>query len=75
MSSLRKLAGLEEVLDCSCGNDAEDKLGLELDDNRGTTTGNIFRLAQNSFPIFGQMWLLTTDPLTSLILFFVELAQ
>ena len=39
----------------------EDELALELDDNLGTTKRNdIFRLAQNPFPIPGLMWLLTT---------------
>ena len=33
VSSRRKLAGLEEVLDESCGNDVEDELEPVLDDN------------------------------------------
>ena len=41
-SSLRKLAGLEEVLEASCGNDVEDELALELDDNPRTTTSTTF---------------------------------
>ena len=41
-SSLRTPAGLEEVLDESCGGDAEDELAPELDDNPGTTTGTKF---------------------------------
>ena len=36
-SSLRSVAGLESVLDESCGNDVEDELVPELDDNPGTT--------------------------------------
>ena len=36
-SSLRKRAGLEEVLDDPCGNDVEDELALELDDNLETS--------------------------------------
>ena len=42
MSSLRILAGLEEILDESCGNDVEDELALELEElvvNPGTTIG------------------------------------
>ena len=70
-SSLRKLAGLEEVLDESCGNDVEDELAPELDDNPGTTRGaTFFCLAQNSFPIVGQMWLLTTGPLVGISVLF-----
>ena len=36
-SSLRSVAGLEDVLGESCGNDVEDELVPELDDNPGTT--------------------------------------
>ena len=32
-----KLAGLEEVLEESCGKDVEDELATELDDNPRTT--------------------------------------
>ena len=63
VSSLRNLAGLRELLDESCGNDVEDELALELDDNPGKTMGTNFSVfAQNSVPIIGQMWLLTSGP-------------
>ena len=35
-------AGLEEVVEASCGNDVEDELALELDDNPGTTKSTTF---------------------------------
>ena len=38
-SSLRSVAGLEDVLAESCGIDVEDELVPELDDNPGTTRG------------------------------------
>ena len=38
-SSLRSVAGLEDVLDESCGIDVEDELAPELDDNPGRTRG------------------------------------
>ena len=41
-SSHRKLAGLGEVLDESCGNGVKDDLALELHDNPGTATGTKF---------------------------------
>ena len=37
--SLRSVAGLEHVLDESCGGGVEDELAPELDDNPGTTSG------------------------------------
>ena len=45
-SSIRTLAGLEEVLDESCGNDVEDELALGLDDNPGTATGTKISVLQ-----------------------------
>ena len=41
-SSLRSVAGLEDVLDESCGGDVEDELVPELDENPGTTRGTKF---------------------------------
>ena len=38
-SSLRSVAGLEDVLDESCGIDVEDELVPDLDDKPGTTRG------------------------------------
>ena len=75
-SSLRKLAGLENVLIESCGDDVEDELVLELDDNPGTTTGTTFSvLKRNVLPIFLRMWLLTTGPLTGVSVLFAELTK
>ena len=76
VSTLRSLAGLEKVLDESCGNDVQDELKLELerqpcDNNRN----EIFCLAHNPFPLFGQMWLLTTGPLIGVSVFFSEHSQ
>ena len=51
-SSLLKRAGLEEVLDESCGDDVEDELAQELDDNPGTTTGTkVSVLCKMFFPL------------------------
>ena len=44
LSSLRSAAGLEDVLDESCGGDAEDELVPECDDSPGTTGGTKFPL-------------------------------
>ena len=38
-SSRRTSAGLEDVLDESCGGDVADELAPEFDDNPGTTRG------------------------------------
>ena len=70
MSSLPTLAGLGEVLDESCGNDAEDELELVLEDNRN----EFFCLAQTLLPLFGQVWLLTTGPLVGITVLFAEQA-
>ena len=64
-SSLRPPAGLEDVLDESCGSDAEDELAPEFDDNPGTTIGTK-PLAENPLSFLGQMWLLTVGPLISI---------
>ena len=59
---------------------------LELDDSPGTTKGTWWispgttrgtksSVLQRIFPIFGQMWLLTTGPLTSVIVLFAELTR
>ena len=48
------------MVDESCGNDVQDELALELDDNPGS--------------ILGQMWLLITGTLVSVIVSFAELA-
>ena len=44
--SLRSGAGFEDVLDESCGGDAEDELVPELDDNPGTPRGTTFSVLQ-----------------------------
>ena len=50
-SSLRSVAGLEDVLDESCGSDVEDELVPEFGDNPGTTKGTKFSVLQRiSFP-------------------------
>ena len=48
-SSLRSVAGLEDVLDESCGGDAEDELVPEIDDNPGTTRGTKFSVLHRIF--------------------------
>ena len=74
--SLRFVAGLEKVLDESCGGDVEDELVPELDDNPGTTRGTKFSvLHKNSFPFFGQQWFLTAGPLVGISIFFAELSK
>ena len=76
VSSLHKLAGLEEVLCESCGNDVEDELAPELDDNPVTTTGTKFSFLHGIFfPFFGQLWLLTTGQLIGISMFFAELSK
>ena len=51
-SSRRKLAGIEEVLDESCGNDEEDELEQIPGGIQGTTTGTkISVLQRNVFPL------------------------
>ena len=75
-SSLRSVAGLQDVLDESCGGDVEDELVPEFDDNPGTTRGTkFFRLASNILPLFGQVWLLTAGPLIVFSVFFAELSK
>ena len=51
-SSLRCVAGLEEVLDESCGGDVEDELLSEFDDNPGTTRGTKFSVLHNISSLF-----------------------
>ena len=73
-SSLRSAAGLEEVLDESCGSDVEDELVPELDDDPRTTRGTKFSvLHMNSFPSL--VWLLTAGPLVGRSTFFAELSE
>ena len=48
-SSLRSVAGLEDVLDEFCGGDVEDELVPEFDDNPGTTRGTIFSVLHRIF--------------------------
>ena len=48
-SSLRSVAGLEDVLDQSCGGDVEDELVPEFDDNPGTTRGTKFSVLHTIF--------------------------
>ena len=51
-SSLRRLAGLEQVLTESCGNEVEDELAPELDDNPGTTRDSTFSVLHSMlFPL------------------------
>ena len=74
-SSLRKLDGLEEVLEASCGNDVQDELALELDDNPGQQQARHFPSCTEAFPILGQMWRSTTAPLIGKSVFFAELSK
>ena len=48
-SSLRSVAGLEDVLDESCGSDVEDELVPEFADNPGTVTGTKFSVLHGTF--------------------------
>ena len=74
-SSLRSVAGLEDVLDESCGGDVEDELVPELDDHPGTARGmNISIMHKILFPC-GQRWLLTAGPLIGKSVFFAELSK
>ena len=58
----------------SCGGVVQDELLSELTDNPGTTTRyKIACLAENTFPIFGQSWLLTADPLIRVSVVFAKL--
>ena len=72
-------AVLPDATDASGPNDSgdgevEDELLSELTDNPGTTWGNkIVGLADNTFPIFGQSWLLTADPLVGVSVVFAKL--
>ena len=51
------VAGLEDVLDGSCGSDAEDAMTPTFDDkSRYYMRYEYFRLAQNLLPLFGQVW-------------------
>ena len=72
-SKLREFAGFKKV-DESCGGDVEEELVLELDDfSRDYHENEVLSLAKDFLPIFGQMWLLTTGPLTSVTVLFAEL--
>ena len=69
-SSLRKLSGLEEVLEESCGNEAEDELAPDLDDNPWTSTGANFSVLHRS--IFPFLVRCATGPLMSPAKMFVK---
>ena len=58
----------------SCGGVVEDGLLSELTDDPGTTRGKKMCLADITFPIFGQSWLLTADPLVEVSVVFAKLA-
>ena len=74
--SLRSVAGLEDVLDESCGGDVEDELVPEFDDNPGTTRGTkISVLHKKILPMFGQPWFVTARPLIGISIFFAELSK
>ena len=62
-SSLRTDAGLEDVLDESCGGDVEDELVPDFDDNPMDKRYEIFSFTYNCLPFFGQPWFLIADPL------------
>ena len=66
-SSLRSVAGLEDVLDECCGGDVEDELVPGFDDNPGTRRGTKFSVfAVELLPLFGQVWHLTAGTLMQL---------
>ena len=70
------LAGLEDVLDESCGGDAEDELVQEFcQQSRDNKRYDIVRLALDLLPLFGQVWLLTAGPLIGISVFFAELSK
>ena len=72
-SSLRSAAGLEDVLDESCGGDVEDEVVPELDEkSRDNNKHDIFRLAKTPLPLFGRMWLLTAGPPMGVSVFFAQ---
>ena len=56
------------LLDESCGGDVEDETLPEL------VMCEIIRFAVSSFPICGQPWLLTADPLTGVSVVLAKLA-
>ena len=69
---------LDEVSsDVSCGNDAKDVLGPELEepvDNPGTTIGTKFSVLQRIvFAICGKLWWETAGPLVRASVSFAEL--
>ena len=68
-SSLCSVAGLEDVLDESCGSDVEDELVPEFDDNKKYEN---FRLAKNCILLFSLVWHLTAGPLTGFSVLFAE---
>ena len=74
--SLRSVAGLEEVLDESCGSGSyvEDELVPELDDNPRTTRGTKFSVLHKKF-FPSLVWLVTTGPLVGMSTFFAELSK
>ena len=75
-SSLRSAAGLEDVLDESCGGDVEDEVVPELDEkSRDNNKHDIFRLAKTPLPLFGRMWLLTAGPPMGVSVFFAQLSK
>ena len=51
-SSLRSVAGLEDVLVESCGSDVEDELAPEFDDNPGTTRGTKISVCCSQSPLW-----------------------
>ena len=74
-SLLREFAGSNEI-DRSCGCDVEEELVLVLDDSPGTTKGTKFWcFGESLHPVFGQTWLATAGPLTSVAVLFAKLAK
>ena len=75
-SSLRSDAGLEDELDESCGGDVEDESLPELVANPGTTRGTKLSVLHFIvFPVFGQTWFFTADPLTGISVVFAEFSN
>ena len=63
------------LLNESCDSDARDELLGRLVDNPGTTRGTkLSALQRKVFPVFGQSWLLTADPLMEVSVVVAKLA-
>ena len=75
-SFLRSVAGLEDVIDEACGSDVRRRTGTRIiRQSRDDKRYEIFCLAENLVPLFGQVWLLTAGPLIGVSVVFAELSK